>query len=259
MALDFETWHGPGGMLVEEAGDGPPVVFVHGLGDGGPAGWPAQWPLAERWRLVFPHRPGYGGSPAQGREDFEALAPLIAALLDEGAHLVGHSYGAIIALFAAAQRPRAVWSLTLIEPPATSAALSDPDVEAYAAAMAALHAAPPADPAQYLRRFFGLVDPTLPLPADLPPEMLGLADTLLHHYRRPDEAAIPIDALMAATFPKLFISGGHNPAYEAICDALALQIGGDRKVIPGAGHAPHRLGAYLNDVLEAFMNAKPLP
>ena len=259
MSPNFETWRGPGGISVEEAGEGPPIVFVHGLGDSGPAGWPAQWPLAERWRLVFPHRPGYGGSPANGREDFEADAPLIAGLLDEGAHLVGHSYGAIIALFAAALRPRAVWSLTLIEPPASSAARGEPDVDAYEAAMAGLRAAPPTNPAEYLRRFFSLVDSTSPLPPELPPEMLGLADYLQHNLRPPEEAAIPTDSLTAATFPKLFVSGGHHPAYEAICDALALQIGGDRKRLPGAGHAPHLLGERFNAVLEAFMRAKTLP
>lgn len=259
MAPDFETWRATGGMVVEEAGDGPPVVFVHGLGESGSAAWPTQWPLAERWRLLFPHRPGYGGTPGAAREDFETDAPLIAALLDDGAHLVGHSYGAIVALLAAALRPRAVWSLTLIEPPASGAARGDADVDAYEAAMADLRARPPEEPAEYLRRFFGLIDQTSLLPAEWPLAMLGLAGYLQHRLRPPEEASIPTGVLIAATFPKLFISGGHNAAYEAICDSLAFQIGGDRKVMLGAGHAAHMLGERFNAVLEAFMQARPLP
>src|SRR5512144_2471005 len=95
------TRRGPGGMVVEEMGSGPPVVFVHGGGLGGAQAWRAQWPLAERWRLIFPTRPGYGGSPLAGGEDFEVDAGLIAELLGPGAHLIGHSYGGVIALLAA--------------------------------------------------------------------------------------------------------------------------------------------------------------
>jgi pimeloyl-ACP methyl ester carboxylesterase len=44
---------------------------------------------------------GFAASPPLARGDFEAEAPLIAELLGDGAHLVGHSYGAVIALLAA--------------------------------------------------------------------------------------------------------------------------------------------------------------
>jgi len=55
------------------------------------------------------------------RQDFEEDARDIAALLGDGAHLVGHSYGAVGALYAAALRPEAVHSLTVNEPPAFGA------------------------------------------------------------------------------------------------------------------------------------------
>jgi pimeloyl-ACP methyl ester carboxylesterase len=222
MQADFVTRRGPGGMVVAALGNGPSIVFVHGLGDSGPAAWPAQRPLAARWRLVCPHRPGYGGSPRTGREDFEADAALIAELLGDGAHLVGQGYGAVVALLAAAQRPRHVWSLTAIEPPSPSPARGDPDVDRYEQ---------------------GLLAPT-GAPLDGP--------------RSPREAEFPLDVLMAATFPKLFISSGHNPAHEAICDALALQIGGDRKLMRGLGTSGPPDAAF-NAVLESFMQARPLP
>ena len=256
---DITTLPGPGGMQVDALGAGPPIVFVHGLGESGAEAWRAQWPLAARWRLLFPHRPGYGDSPRAGREDFAVDAPLIAELLGAGAHLVGHSYGGVVALLAAAERPGAVWSLLAIEPPLSSAARGDPDVEAYEQAMRSLHAAPPADPAAYLRAFFSRIDSSVALPDPLPPPLAGLARHLQHSYRHPWEAALPGDVLMGATFPKLFLSGGHNPVFEAICDALALSLGGDRKLLPGAGHAPQTLGEKFNQVLEAFVQAKTLP
>ena len=51
-------------------------------------------------------------------EDFLRDADDITALMGDGAHLVGHSYGGLGAMFAAARRPEASRSLTLLEPAA---------------------------------------------------------------------------------------------------------------------------------------------
>ena len=52
---------------------------------------------------------------------------LVADALAGGAHLVGHSYGGVISLLAAAAVPERVRSLTVIEPPCTKVAAGDPD------------------------------------------------------------------------------------------------------------------------------------
>ncbi|WP_409495610.1 alpha/beta fold hydrolase [Amycolatopsis sp. cmx-11-12] len=58
--------------------------------------------MTERWTLLAPDRLGHGKSQ-DGVRDFEVDAGLIAEqLLDEPAHLVGLSYGAIVAMFTAA-------------------------------------------------------------------------------------------------------------------------------------------------------------
>src|SRR5262249_10487842 len=49
-------------------------------------------------------------------EDLDADAPLVAALLAEGAHLVGHSSAAVAAMLAASMCPGVVLSLTLCQP-----------------------------------------------------------------------------------------------------------------------------------------------
>ncbi len=110
------TLSGSAGPDLKRAGSGPAVLLVHGSVLGAAQTWRHQLVLAERWSLLLANRPGFGGSPPSARGDFEAEAPIFAELLGEGAHLVGHSYGAVIALYAAALRPQAVRSLTVSEP-----------------------------------------------------------------------------------------------------------------------------------------------
>src|SRR5215470_4593090 len=120
-------------------GFGPRVVLVHGSNFNGPLTWKEQRPLGERWRLEVLNRRGYGKSPPPAvRSDFEEDARDIAALLGDGAHLVGHSYGAIGALYAAALRPQAVRSLVINEPPAFRLLKGDAAADAIVAAQAAL-------------------------------------------------------------------------------------------------------------------------
>src|SRR5262249_55746897 len=91
------------GIEITRVGTGPPVVMVHGSAQGGRVSgqdyWRYQLPLADRgWELVLPSRPGHGPSPTRGPEDLEVDAVWVAELLGDGAHLVGHSYGAAIAM-----------------------------------------------------------------------------------------------------------------------------------------------------------------
>ena len=80
-------------MHVERVGAGPAVVLVHGSVRDGRAAWAEQRPLAERWTLVIPDRPGFGDGPLVGRVDFEVDSPLIAELFRGGVHLVGRASG----------------------------------------------------------------------------------------------------------------------------------------------------------------------
>jgi pimeloyl-ACP methyl ester carboxylesterase len=240
---------------VEHLGAGPPVLLVHGSIVGARRTWRAQRVLAERWALCIPNRPGFAGSPPLARNDFAVEAPMVAELLGDGMHLVGHSYGAVIALLAAALAPEAVRSLTVSEPGTMRVAA---DVPAVAAAMAhgdRLYdgaAAGAIAPAAFLRFFREGVGSTHETPPELPAELEHGA-RLAMAERRPWEAEVPIGALAAAPFPKLVISGGHSPVFDAICDVLAAGIGARREVVRGRGHTIPSTGEAYNAVLEAFL------
>src|SRR6266550_526792 len=122
-----------GDLEVTRLGSGPGILFVHGSVVGAQRTWRHQLALAERYSLILPNRPGFGSSAPLERGDFEAEAPLFAELLGSGAHLVGHSYGAVIALHAAALRPDAVRSLVLSEPGCLRIAAGDAHVDSYIA------------------------------------------------------------------------------------------------------------------------------
>jgi pimeloyl-ACP methyl ester carboxylesterase len=239
---------------VTRLGEGPPVVFVHGSVVGAERTWREQLPLAERWRLVLANRPGFGASPPLERGDFEAEAPLFAELLGDGAHLVGHSYGAVIALLVAALRPEAVRSLTVSEPGALRLAAGDPAVDATIANGEELyrHRAE-LDPRDFVLLFRSGVGSARETPGELPGWLERGARHVMEE-RPPWEAEIRLAALAAASFPKLVISGGHSPVFDAVCDALAGAIGAERAVVPGRAHSIPTVGAAYNERLETFLN-----
>jgi pimeloyl-ACP methyl ester carboxylesterase len=244
-------------LAVTRRGSGPCVVLVHGSVTGGDLTWRAQAPLAERYTLLVVDRPGFGEAPPpDGRVDWETDAALVAEALPEGAHLVGHSYGGVIALLAAARRPQALASLTVIEPPAFAVARGDADVERFVAEAAAHWQDGPDDPEAFLRRFLALVSPSSP-PLQSPVGARLIAGArLLRHERLPFDAEIPVRALQAAAIPTLTISGGHHEAFEVVCDVLARELPAVRAVVRGAGHAVPRVGPAFNYVLERFLRRR---
>jgi pimeloyl-ACP methyl ester carboxylesterase len=240
-------------LQVTRVGSGPPVVFVHGSVVAADRTWRHQLALAERWSLVLPNRPGFRASPPLARGDFESEAPLVAELLGDGAHLVGHSYGAVIALYAAALRPDAVRSVTVSEPGCLAVAAGDPLVDAQIAGGEQLYRlAASMEPLEFLRAFRGGVGSTHQTPAQLSGELLRGA-RLLTRERPPWEAEPPLQALSAAAFPKLVISGGHSAVFETVCDTVAARIRGRRSVLSGRGHTIPALGAAYNERLESLL------
>lgn len=127
----MRTWNLPDGvkaasvngydMAYVERGAGVPVVFVHGAG-GDYRSFAAQMePFAATHRAIAVSLRRYFPEPWRGEGEFslaQQAADLVAFIrhLDAGqAHLVGHSRGATVALYAATAAPQLVRSLTFAE------------------------------------------------------------------------------------------------------------------------------------------------
>jgi pimeloyl-ACP methyl ester carboxylesterase len=228
------------------------IVFVHGSVANGSATWSSQAPVADRFELVVLNRPGFPPNPPVERVDFEEHAAWVAERLEASDHLVGHSYGGVVSLLAAARRPELLRSLAVIEPPAAAVAIENPAVARFAAEGAAFWAETPKDdPEAFLRGFLHMVGSSYDPPSPLPPDVEQGARTLMVE-RGPWEAAIPLEVLAEAPFPKLVVSGGHHAAFDAICDALERELDAQRVVLPGYGHSVARHPDF-NEVLATFV------
>ncbi len=128
IAVEFKTANIGDGIVIHYAqeGSGTPVIFVHGsLADYGY--WKDQVDaFAKNYRAIaysrrynFPNtnpaRPGYSAVV-----DAADLAAFIRKLDLGRVDIVGHSYGALTALFLAARHPELVRAVVLAEPPAVS-------------------------------------------------------------------------------------------------------------------------------------------
>ena len=239
-------------LFLETSGAGTRVVLVHGSLATGADEWQAQRPLDDRgFQLLVPDRRGYGRSPAADGEDFLRDSDDIADLMGNGAHLVGHSYGGLGVMFAAARRPDATLSLTLLEPAAFALGQHHPAARALLADVRRLWDQDLPDD-EWVVRFLRAVGSD---PDALPGNQLAVTVPMVPVCRggRPVwETALPLTELAAAAFPKLVVSGGHSAGFDAICDELAQRIGASRMVVEGAGHEIQFTGPPLNEALLAL-------
>ena len=86
------------------------------------------------------------------------------------------------------------------------------------------------------------------------PDWLARGAAHVMEERPPWESDLPLDALAAAAFPKLVISGRHSPVFEPVCDVLAERIGAERATASGRGHSIPVVGAPYNALLEDFLD-----
>jgi pimeloyl-ACP methyl ester carboxylesterase len=118
MQVRAETLHGRSVSFVE-AGSGPVLLLVHGLG-GSSENWRAVIePLAREYTVIVPNLPGHGGSgPSGGDYSVGGLAAglrdLLLILGHRRATLVGHSLGGGVAMQFAYQFPEILERLVLV-------------------------------------------------------------------------------------------------------------------------------------------------
>ena len=113
-----------GDIDYEESGAGPTMVLVPGSCSTGAAWRPVIAAFENRFRCVTTSLPGYGGtaerrtlSDPSVSHEAETLESVIRKA-GSGVHLVGHSFGGLVALAVALRGRATLASLTVIEAPA---------------------------------------------------------------------------------------------------------------------------------------------
>lgn len=105
-------------VFVEREGEGPAVLFIHGLGGTTNFYEPQARALAADHTVIRFDLTGAGRSPLTGTPGIETWAEDAEAVLDacgvEAAAVVGHSMGTLVAAHLAASRPARVTQLALL-------------------------------------------------------------------------------------------------------------------------------------------------
>ena len=227
------------------AGEGPPLVLVHGAVSDSRIWRPQIEGLADAFTVVAWDAPGAGRSPDPpapfGTDDWaDALAGLLTALGLGPAHVVGLSWGGTLALALCARAPGAVASLVLAGAYAGwKGSLSEEECAARLAAALASAALPPAE----------LADAWLPqlvtedadparvaelraIVEDAHPE--GLRLTAVSMAETDLNAVLPRIAV-----PVLLLWGERDVRSPLrIAEGMRAAIpGAELAVLPGAGHA----------------------
>ncbi len=226
-------------IAYDEAGTGPPLVFLHGVGSTR-AAWDGELrALSDRWRCVAIDLRGSGASRAPATSIslvvFAAdVAQVVDHLGDIPAHVCGLSLGAIVALHLWAQRPDLVRSLIL----ADAWAVHGEAAAALPQRLAAIDATPMEQLAR--ERMPRVLGPSAP--AELVERAIAeMAGKDRASYRRSNEVlwgADVSDIARTVRAPTLVLVGELDTVTPpALNRRLAELIPGGRfAVIPGAGH-----------------------
>ncbi|MEI4262635.1 alpha/beta fold hydrolase [Roseovarius sp. D0-M9] len=236
------------------AGDGQTVLLIHGVGLRAEA-WGAQIAaLAGFCRVQAVDMPGHGQSAAlSSGAQLADFTDVIAAAINGPAVVIGHSFGAMIALDIAIRHPGKVKAVAALNAVHRRSAAAKAAVMRRAAMLDGVSAA---DPTATLDRWFGPV----PSPErEACREWLCAVDPARYRdaYRVFAAEDGPSDeGLHSLGCPALFLTGADEPnstpAMSRRMAALAPQ--GRAKIIPGAAHMlPMTHAAEVSAILEHFV------
>jgi pimeloyl-ACP methyl ester carboxylesterase len=226
--MSFVTVNGLELHVQDLGGSGTPVVMLHGLLIGSVASWyftvaPA---LARTHRTRLYDLRGHGKSQlAPSGYDVRTMASDLAGLAgDEPVDLVGHSWGALVALRFAIDQPARVRRLVLVEAPLPPSSVTE------------------------MQAFLGSGDPLAALPAQMRVDgrrgerllralgRLVLETTLVADLRAERDPDLP--ELASVRAPTLLVYGTHSQCADGGA-RLARAIPGARHVVLPGGHYLH--------------------
>ncbi|MBS0124765.1 alpha/beta fold hydrolase [Thetidibacter halocola] len=131
------------GLVLREMGQGADRALLLHCGQGVSGMWKGVARLlADRLTMVAPDLPGHGRSApfAPGRDVHDQACDAIRPLLRDGIHVVGHSFGATVALRLALEAPERIATLTVVEPVLFAAARGSASFATHQAAEEAFYA-----------------------------------------------------------------------------------------------------------------------
>jgi len=232
-----------------------PAVFVHGSFAWGSDTFPGQRLLADAARVILIDRRGYGGTPRGDAVGWPGDTDDLVALLAElgGAHLVGHSYGGVVALLAAGERPDLVRSLVAVEPPLFGISKHPEAVRITELLTDLGELAPDLTPADYTAAFFDRLTRTDAAELAQWTSSWGSADWAAadssRAERSPLYAPVRMDVLADLDVPKVVAVGAwpeelageatdSGQAFRAVADELHERIHADVVVFDHSLHNP---------------------
>ena len=236
-------------IAVFSAGNGPPLVLVHGAAADHTTFRVVGPRLAERFTIHAIDRRGRGASGdgttyALEREfdDLAAVVDAVAAESEQPVDVVGHSFGGRVALGASLRTPN-VRRLVIYEsaPAAPGRPYAQPGL---AEELATLRAAGRSDElyATFLRRVVGMAEADIAAYRAEPvwPVRVAAAPTIVRELEVEGHDGT-LDALGGVAVPVLQLLGGDSPeAFRAATAALHARLANGRVVvIDGARHAAH--------------------
>jgi pimeloyl-ACP methyl ester carboxylesterase len=235
-----KTWY-------DEHGSGQPLLLLHGgLVD---ARWfePNLAPLAERFHVYLPERRGQGHTPdVPGPITYQLMADdtiaFLETVVDEPAHLVGHSDGALVAMLVAMQRPELVNRLVMISGGFNKSGEAMPDMEWDVDQIA-----------QFLGPAYGEVSPDGIDHFKVVATKIGAMAAVEPNLQANDLATVTRRSLVMFSDDDLMTLSHAVEMYDALPNA-------ELAIVPGTSHfltqeKPHLVNAIVLD----FLTNEPVP
>lgn len=267
-----------------EHGSGVPLVFVHGSASDYRTWQVQRDEFAKQYRVItysrrfhWPNEPIRKGVDYSMARQLDDLRVVVHSLNASPAHLVGHSYGAFLALLLAIREPNLVRSLVLAEPPVITLFVSNtpkplevlrllatrPRTAAAIMNFGAMGVAPAMraarrGDAKAAMRIFGRAVLGSEAFNRLSAARLEQVDANAFLAEFLGSGFLPLDAdqIRNVRTPALLVNGRHSPRiFHRLNDALAeLLPHAERIYIDGASHIMHEdnPSAY-NDALRSFL------
>ena len=244
----------------EESGTGPTLVLVPGSCSTGAAWRPVIAALDDQFRCVTTSLLGYGGTAERrsaGDPSIVHEADMLESVVRRAGgavHLVGHSFGGLVALALVLRHRVSLASLTIIEPPAIELLRERAEQEHYRAfgrmteAYFADFANGNAEAIAAMIDFYGGAGTFASWPPRVRAYAAATTAVNILDWASAHGFALPAAALAAVEIPVLIVRGGaSHPAMQRICALLGEAMSqAELSTIDGAAH--FMIATHANEV-----------